>query len=52
MSLMRIEDTEGNNTLHNNERNVLDSNRHTSCDVLPEFRFIADATGVQPSPYM
>lgn len=53
ISLMRIEDIEGSNTLHNNERNVFDSNRHTPPrDDLPEFRFIADATGVQPSPYM
>lgn len=50
---MTIEDTEDSNTLYYNERNLTDSNRHTPPrDALPEFRFIADATGVQPSPYM
>ncbi|KAG0723018.1 Cell division cycle protein 123 [Chionoecetes opilio] len=49
---MRIEDTEDSNMLHYNERNLTNSNRNTPRDALPEFRFIADATGVQPSPYM
>ncbi|MPC11226.1 Cell division cycle protein 123 [Portunus trituberculatus] len=53
ISDMRIEDTEDSNMLHYNERNLTDSNRQTPPrDALPEFRFISDATGVQPSPYM
>ncbi|XP_047497451.1 cell division cycle protein 123 homolog [Penaeus chinensis] len=47
-----------------NERNLVDSNRQTDSvigdtysfgedgDTSPEFRYISDATGVQPSPYM
>lgn len=53
ISEMRIEDSEDSNMLHYNERNLADSNRQTPPrDALPEFRFISDATGVQPSPYM
>ncbi|XP_069950951.1 translation initiation factor eIF2 assembly protein [Cherax quadricarinatus] len=52
------------NVFYFNERNFTDSNRqsyspernaltHSSLlESLPEFRFISDATGVQPSPYM
>ena len=50
---LRIESLEDSNTLQYNDRNLTDSNRHTPPrDAFPEFRFIADATGVQPSPYM
>lgn len=57
------EDQEGDITQYN-ERNLVDSNRQTESvigdtysfgedtDTSPEFRYISDATGVQPSPYM
>lgn len=57
------EETESN-TNYLNERNLADSNRQGYLppenssfhphheENLPEFRFITDGTGVQPSPYM
>lgn len=57
------EEQEGDITQYN-ERNLVDSNRQTDSvigdtysfgedgDTSPEFRYISDATGVQPSPYM
>lgn len=50
-----IDDEPEGNIHHFNERNVTDSNRHSYSPLrenMPEFRFISDATGVQPSPYM